>query len=99
MEKNYSIAESASYLIDGDSSLAFLRLVREEKVADAEGDELVLEGYFNDLYKLFLRKLSDFDCVSHCDDRDKENLRAILDELIKVKGMLAEKGTEKNLEV
>ncbi len=90
-EKRYAFSNCTYVLADlTGPGLPFIQIVRDGGGV-LNNNELILEGYFNDLYKLFLRKLAEFDCTVHCGDKEKENLKSILDELIKVKGMLAEK--------
>jgi len=48
----------------------------------------VLEMYFNDLYKLLLRKLADFDCQVKVGEEEAKKLRSLLEELIAVKTMV-----------
>ena len=62
-------------------------------VTGAEEDNTkILEQYFNDLYKLFLSKLSSLDNVSTVDASLKKRLRSLLDELIYVKTVLTGEG-------
>jgi len=63
-----------------------LPLVKEGNIA-SEKDISVLEKYFNDIYNLFLRKLSVF---AGEDESDEEilKLQALLQELIKVKKLI-----------
>jgi hypothetical protein len=48
----------------------------------------VLEKYFNDLYNLFLRKLSSFTMFEHTNDEEAMKMQALLQELIKVKKLI-----------
>ncbi len=48
----------------------------------------VLEKYFNDLYNLFLRKLSSFAMFEHTNEEEAMKMQALLQELIKVKKMI-----------
>ncbi len=59
----------------------------------------ILEKYFNDLYNLFLRKLSNFATFGHSTDEDTMKMQALLQELIKVKKLIegAYKVEEKSL--
>ena len=47
-----------------------------------------LENYFNDVYKLFLSKLIDFEMAPVSTASDQKKLRALLDELIQIKDMI-----------
>ncbi len=76
-----------------------ISLLRDGKVP-AEKSR-VLELYFNDLYKLLLRKLADFDCQVKVGEEGTKKLRSLLEERITVKTMIggsreaAENGTGK----
>lgn len=48
----------------------------------------VLEKYFNDLYNLFLRKLSSFAMFEHTNEEEAMKMQALLQELIKVKKII-----------
>lgn len=48
----------------------------------------ILEKYFNDIYNLFLRKLSSFAMFEHTTDEDAIKMQALLQELIKVKKLI-----------
>jgi hypothetical protein len=76
--------------LSSEPHLAFLRLLHD---GEAVEDRIVLEGYFNDLYKLFLRKMADFDCQVLIADEDKVRLRLLLEEMIKVKAILYDEKT------
>ena len=95
MNKHYSVLSNPAVLFDGAiANYTFVRLVRDGVGKMNNQDDLILEGYFNDLYKFYLRKLAEFDCTPYCDQKSKDSLKSLLDELIKVKGMLSEKKSE-----
>jgi hypothetical protein len=48
----------------------------------------VLEKYFNDVYNLFLRKLSSFASIENSSSEDTMKMQALLQELIKVKNLI-----------
>lgn len=48
----------------------------------------VLEKYFNDIYNLFLRKLSTFAMYEHTNEEEATKMQALLQELIKVKKII-----------
>ncbi len=48
----------------------------------------VLEKYFNDIYNLFLRKLSSFSMFDYVGDDEATKMQALLQELIKVKKLI-----------
>lgn len=50
----------------------------------------ILELYFNDVYKLFIAKLSRFESIPNFQDADAPKLRSLLEELINVKGLLSD---------
>lgn len=50
----------------------------------------LLEKYFNDVYKLFLMHLSRYDAMPNVSEEENKKLRALLEELINVKTLLAE---------
>ena len=52
-------------------------------------DTVVLERYWNDVYNLFLRKLSLFAANTASSQEDSVKLQALLQELIKVKELLS----------
>jgi len=55
----------------------------------AARDPLALERYWNDLYNLFLRKLSAFSSEAVVTHEESVKLEALIQELIKVKELLA----------
>ena len=67
-----------------------ISLLRDGKVP-AEKSK-VLELYFNDLYKLLLRKLADFDCQVKVGEDETKKLRSLLEELITVKTLISGSG-------
>ncbi len=80
MEKNIS---ERAYMLD-------LSLVSVINDMPGQGHKsLVLESYFNDLYKLTIRKLAEFECQSKVFEAETKRLRSLLEELIKVKGMIS----------
>lgn len=60
----------------------------EIKEMDSGKNIEVLEKYFNDIYNLFLRKLSSFAMFEHASDEDAIKMQALLQELIKVKSLI-----------
>ena len=71
-------------------SLYFVR----EDVAEYQRDQLdgrnrrKLESYFNDVYKLLLNKLTEFEMAPLTTITEQKKLRAMLEELIQVKDIL-----------
>ena len=54
----------------------------------------ILEKYFNDIYNLFLRKLSSFSMFDYTTDEEATKLQALLQELIKVKALISGRSYE-----
>lgn len=61
--------------------------IRDGANIDKDGID-VLEKYFNDIYNLFLRKLSAFASLENSTNEDITKLQALLQELIKVKNLI-----------
>ena len=93
--KNYTIT---SPFIDGilsDDQLYFEGLQRpSEMYILRDGGEIddnsadALEKYFNDIYNLFLRKISTFAILDKVDNEETTKLQALLQEMIKVKQLI-----------
>lgn len=92
--ENYTIKQPYINGILSDDYLHFegvyrpsqLLMVRDSVV---EGDSMeVLEKYFNDIYNLFLRKISVFSSFENSTDEEMIKLQALLQELIRVKKIL-----------
>jgi len=49
----------------------------------------VLEGYFNDIYGVFMKKLSHFVVAASTKADDIVKLQALFQEMIKIKGLIA----------
>jgi hypothetical protein len=62
--------------------------IRDEE--KPEGNYKILEQYYNDIYKLFLNKLSQFDMSAHMADTEIKKLTSLLAEIIHVKQVLEE---------
>jgi len=100
--RNYSIISPSVEGIISDDHLYFegverplgVHILRDGGVSVEEIG--VLEKYFNDVYNLFLRKLSSFAMFENTSDEEMTKLQALLQELIKVKKLLG-KGVEENL--
>ncbi len=58
-----------------------------EKIIETE-DIVVLERYWNDMYNLFLRKLTQFAGSNPINDEESLKLQALLEEMIKVKKLI-----------
>lgn len=59
-------------------------------IAKSTTEPEILERYWNDIYKLFINRLSQFDASTKATDEDKGKLKALLNELIYVKTLLAD---------
>jgi len=92
--KNYSIISPSLDGMLSDDSLYFEGVSRPSAiftVRDGMGsmdDIEVLEKYFNDIYNLFLRKLSNLAMLEMTSEEDTMKLQALLQELIKVKKIM-----------
>lgn len=96
--KDYNII---SPFIDGilsDDYLYFEGICRPQEILRLrDSEELkyhsyeVLEKYFNDIYNLFLRKISLFSSFEYTSEEETIKLQALLQELIKVKKIIKEK--------
>ncbi len=91
--ENYTIKQPFINGLLSDDYLHFEGVYRPAQVfmvRDAvEGDSReVLEKYFNDIYNLFLRKISVFSSFEHSTDEEMLKIQALLQELVKVKKIL-----------
>ena len=93
--KNYSTIVPSIDGVLSDDLLYFEGISRPTRISiikdslDISGDNLdILEKYFNDIYNLFLKKLSAFALVEGTTDEEALKLQALLQELIKVKSLL-----------
>ena len=73
---------------------AFFTLRDGEDVGSSRRQETLaeLEHYWNDIYNLFLRKLTSFAGTVPVSDEDALKLQALLQELIKVKNLIENAG-------
>ena len=62
-------------------------LIKDEEVISNENIE-ILERYFNDIYNLFLRKISVFVSLDNINDEESIKLQALLQEMIRIKKMM-----------
>lgn len=72
---------------EGVSRPPQLYFIRDQGINSNEKTD-VLEKYFNDIYNLFLRKLSSFAMFESLNDEDAIKMQALLQELIKVKKLI-----------
>lgn len=93
--KKYTTISSTLTGILSDDHLYFEGISRPSQVYAIRDNSIspddninVLEKYFNDIYNLFLRKLSSFAMFEVTDDEDSMKMQALLQELIKVKKMI-----------
>ena len=64
---------------------------REGSVGGPGADQgVLLETYFNDIYRLFLNKLVKITYDSSISDEDVSKLRQLFEEIIKVKSLIQE---------
>lgn len=93
--KSYTITSPSIDGVLSDDLLYFEGVRRPAKLytirdqgLSSEDDMDVLEKYFNDIYNLFLRKLSAFAMFEKTDEEETMKMQALLQELIKVKKMM-----------
>lgn len=91
----YQIKPPSLYGILSDDYLYFEGLSRPpalfaimDNPKKADESIEILEKYFNDIYNLFLRKLSVFVAGEYTQDEESTKLQALLQEMIKVKGLI-----------
>jgi len=82
------LSDDALYF-EGVSRPSAYHALRDAPPAGSEA--VLLERYWNDIYNLFLRKLATFASGAGAQDGDDLKLQALLQELIKVKGLLTGK--------
>lgn len=96
--KEYSITSPLINGILSDDYLYFEGLRKPQAFfalqdKTVEGDDIVvLERYWNDMYNLFLRKLTQFASSDPMNDEGSLKLQALLQELIKIKGLIENAG-------
>ncbi len=93
--KTYMITSPSLDGVLSDDHLYFEGVIRPSKMfmirdrgISSEDDISVLEKYFNDIYNLFLRKLSTFAIFEHTSDEESMKMQALLQEMIKVKRLI-----------
>lgn len=96
--RNYNIVSPSIDGVLSDDNMYFegvnrpsiIYTIRDKGVATVE-DIGVLEKYFNDVYNLFLRKLSSFAMFESTTHEETMKMQALLQELIKVKDLINSK--------
>lgn len=92
--ENYTIRQPQINGILSDDYLHFEGIFRPTQVFMIRDTEIdgnsreVMEKYFNDIYNLFLRKISIFSSFEHSSDEEMIKIQALLQELVKVKKIL-----------
>lgn len=66
-------------------SITFPNLLRD---APRRENEAILERYFNDIYSIYLNKLSAYVLAATPERESSQRLRSLLEEIIKVKTLL-----------
>ncbi len=66
-------------------NISFPNLLRD---APRRDNEAILERYFNDIYSIYLNKLSTYMISTVHDEDSAKRLRSLLEEIIKVKTLL-----------
>lgn len=92
---NYKVVSPSVNGLLSDDNLYFEGISRpsvmsfiEDSVIIDENKTIILEKYFNDIYNLFLRKVSSFALYDNVNDEDSIKIQALLQELIKVKKLI-----------
>ena len=76
-------------IMDGPASKGRLTKARiEERTRSIEEEKKVLETYFQDLHGVFMKKFSHFVVETDFPSEDLIQLQAMLQEMIKVKGLI-----------
>ncbi len=88
MHSNYEIAQNSFIIGASDSDFGLTKLFRDEY--PSKNPRLVLEAYFNDVYKLLLRKLAHFESEAAIKDEDTTKLNSLFEEFKKVKKILSD---------
>ena len=76
---------------DKNSVTASQNQAEQEHEIVSEKDQKVIEEYFHDLYGIFMKRFSHFMVESELRSDDTVKLVAMLQEMIKIKGLLAYK--------
>ncbi len=96
-EQSYRLASPSLEGLLSDDALYFEGVSRPlayyafRDAPATESDSILLERYWNDVYNLFLRKLSSFASGEGSPSEESVKLQALLQELIKVKELLAQR--------
>ena len=85
----YRLSSNALILNDGKPRGQQPMLLFDGQIPNR--DNIILYNYFNDVYKLFLKKISDFAVDDAVSSDEKTRLKSLLSELIKVKDLIQEK--------
>ncbi len=93
--KDYNLTQPSVIGILSDDHLYFEGVSRPSDIfvikdsGNMSDDDIdILEKYFNDIYNLFLRKVSAFVAVDRVNNEETTKLQALLQELIKVKDLI-----------
>jgi hypothetical protein len=73
------------------AQIGFPNLLRDKA---PEEKSYILERYFSDVYAMFLNKLSFFVIDDPIDQHDLIRLKALFDEIIKIKHLLVDQDTD-----
>ncbi len=87
---HYSLATKTSFVVLGSSTNSWYSLLHDRELTDEE-KAVVLSNYFNDLYHMFLGKLVQITEKPSLTAEEETRLKALLEELIKVKALFTEK--------
>ncbi len=92
--KEYSITSPSVSAIISDDYLYFEGIKKPSLLfslrdhGESVGDPSIMDRYWNDLYNLFLRKLTQFACSQGVNNEESIKLQALLQELVKVKDLI-----------
>jgi len=79
-------------VLDGPSSRGYVNH-QGKRQAPTEEQIKILEGYFNDIYGVFMKKLSHFVVSAIAKPDEVVKLQALLQEMIKIKGLIGRSDT------
>lgn len=89
----YSISQSSGYMLVEDATEfdGIARPAKQLLIKDVERtpeDNVILERYFNDMYAMFMNRLSALALGNKITPEDERKLRSLLEEMLKVKGLI-----------
>ncbi len=88
--------DSFSLIFEGIRRPGFMGILRDSAKANSSEDIIILERYFSDIQNLFLKKLSAFAISDAVTEGESVQLRALLEEMIKVKQLIQQQALSVN---